>query len=196
MGVVMLDKQNEDKQNKEEDKGSRPWDRKGDKRRTKIETESMRKQIFDLKLRGMPTKAIAKVMNVSQSAIRKQLREMRKQTYKEMYEAPIPEKTGDILLAIRRLREEAMFQMTKAEDGSFSKQRFMESASKRLQEEVRYCEALGLMPRPVKGTSYPDNGDLTSVSMEDIQSMMEMTKREVTKKLVDSEDFDFKKVVD
>ena len=154
-----------------------PRDNKQKRRRTKREVEVLRKQIYQMRMRGMTKTAIAKACGVTEGSVRYHLKEYAKDAFKFEADSTKAEKVGEMLRHLQGLFNEAMFQMTKMKE-SHHKHAWFESAAKRLQELIKFKQLTGLLPMESHKLDVTVK-DVRSLSNQELLAHLEAMQREI-----------------
>lgn len=117
------------------------------KPRTNEEAEAFRKRVFDLRMRGMMPGQIASMVGESVALVQHHIRKARMERLEEVEFGGKKEKVGEGIRMYQALREEAMRQMHKAEEGSAVRAVWFAEARKCVDKELEFLMEVGFLPR-------------------------------------------------
>lgn len=117
------------------------------KRRTDEEVELVRRQIFELRNRGLSYSAIGKVTGLTLHNVVYHLEQMKKKRFNDLIrDANEQLLIGDVLLKMDRLEQMALANYSTTDDAaSAAKLHWLECASRRLDDKVKFLDKIGFI---------------------------------------------------
>ena len=141
-------------------------------RRNKAETESRRRQVWELKLRGMPHGTMAKVLGVSANTITQDIQAIRQNHSKYVKGIDVDSEFGDALAKFDHLFNAAILEYSAASKKS-EKASFMHLANASLEKKLKFMMDTGMVPKAVqeiKGEFTVDGVDIRKASIEELKN--------------------------
>ena len=142
------------------------------------ELETLRRRIWMLRSRGMTYAQIGKTVGCSTSNVAYHVKEIRKSTYAAMDGAGQQEIIGEVLMNYQEMRQEALRNMTRVEQGSPMRAQWLDIAARRLNAEVKFLLDVGMIQKAADRVELTVR-DVRKMSDEEIAREMQRLKEEL-----------------
>jgi DNA-binding transcriptional ArsR family regulator len=153
-------------------------------RATGIDLEVLRRRIFVLKSRGLTIGQISAAVGKSRSTVSHHLTALKLDKVKQAEGAGAEELTGELLLLLEELLQEALRNMTLVEQGSPMRAQWLAEAARRLDAKAKFMLTVGLVKK-AEPLENDEMRDLRRMSDDEIRKERAQLRAELAKEPVD-----------
>lgn len=142
-------------------------------RKSKEETETRRRQVWELQLRGLPKNIIAKTLGVSPNTITQDVRALRENHRQYVEELDIEGEFGDAMAKFDHLFNMAIAGYSISDRGS-DKTAFMSQANMALDKKLKFMMDVGVLPKAaqeLKGEFTVDGIDVRRAGIDELKNL-------------------------